>query len=99
MARPRIGTRSSSADVNRQPWETPCATCGKLFYVSRKAAKQVAKALYPGHHMQVYACFDNDTLFHIGHIVPAVLAGKMSRQDLQPPNLARRVRVPVPPAE
>lgn len=68
-----------------QPWETPCATCGKRPYTSKKDAKRTARALYPGQHMQVYPCYANDTLFHIGHIVPAVKQGLMSRRDLRPP--------------
>jgi hypothetical protein len=72
----------------RIAWETPCVTCHKRPYTSKKDAKRLARILYPGQHMQVYQCYGDDTLWHIGHIVPQVLQGRISRRDLQPRRLS-----------
>lgn len=41
-----------------------------------------ARTIYPGQHMSVYRCPDQDYLWHIGHLPQMVVQGKMPRRFL-----------------
>lgn len=66
MARHRDHDRER--DLNRDRglylarWAPECGTCGKKLYPSRKAARAVARILYPERRMRVYACGEQ---FHL----------------------------------
>lgn len=46
-------------------------TCGKRGHFTRKAARTLAKRLFPGDHMNAYRC-DQSGYFHFGHPWPGV---------------------------
>ena len=56
-----------------------CPDCGKARWGSRREAKEAAKVLHPGHHLQPYRCGD---FFHFGHPPPAVIRGALDRREL-----------------
>lgn len=58
-----------------------CADCGKIRFLTRKAAKHAAKNLNrrrPG-HLNAYQCGE---FWHIGHLPAAVIAGNRTRAEL-----------------
>lgn len=57
-----------------------CLECGKVSYVTRKRAKEVAKVLFPGNHLSPYKC---GNYWHIGNLPRAVIRGA-DRATLRP---------------
>lgn len=57
-----------------------CLTCGKVSYITRKRAREVAKSLFPAAHLSPYRCGD---YWHIGNIPRAVVRGA-DRATLRP---------------
>ena len=57
-----------------------CATCGKVSYITRKRAKEVAKTLFPASHLSPYRCGD---YWHIGNLPRSVIRGA-DRATLRP---------------
>jgi len=55
--------------------------CEKIAYPSRKIAKKAAN-LIKDHHLSPYRCPKNENHFHIGHLAPAIMTGKMDRRYL-----------------
>lgn len=56
-----------------------CA-CGKVKYPSRAVAKSVARRVYPhDNRLRPYRCGE---WWHLGHLAPAVLHGRYSRQEV-----------------
>lgn len=66
--------------IDDWPLVERCPACGKLRYLSRAAAKKVAKRLPPtdGVRMGAYACGD---YWHVGHVPTAVRRGETSRTE------------------
>lgn len=57
-----------------------CMGCGKMVYLTRKAAKAAARVLYPGDHLSEYACVtEGGRGWHIGHLPPHVMRGTALR--------------------
>lgn len=56
-----------------------CATCGKLSFLTRKAAKRWARRHRPGEHFNEYKCGD---YWHYGHVFAATLRGERSRHEV-----------------
>jgi hypothetical protein len=54
-----------------------CRTCGKVRYLSRRAAKQAARRLHPSSDLHVYAC---DGAYHLGHLPFVVERGQVDRR-------------------
>jgi hypothetical protein len=55
-----------------------CGSCGKVRYLSRKAAKQAARRLHPGADLHVYAC---GGAYHLGHLPFVVERGQVDRRS------------------
>jgi len=56
-----------------------CYTHKKLSYDSRRIAKQVARN--HSDHKSTYRCSDNEALWHVGGLPPAVLHGEKTRDE------------------
>jgi hypothetical protein len=56
-----------------------CGVCGKLSFLSRKAARANMRKVHPGESMQVYTC---GIYFHYGHSPYVVSRGVISRNNL-----------------
>jgi hypothetical protein len=60
-----------------------CRDCGKKGFPSRKAAKSLSKYLRRGGGgvgLREYQC--SSELWHVGHMAPAIRAGRATRADL-----------------
>jgi len=57
-----------------------CETHRKLMYPSRKGARKVAR-LHPDHKV-AYECSVQDGYYHVGHLPPAVVEGRITRDRL-----------------
>lgn len=55
--------------------------CGKRSYLTRKDAKAAARRWHAGDHMSPYMC-EHGRWWHIGHLAPGVLEGRVARADL-----------------
>ena len=64
------------ARTERFPLFEPCEDCGKLRYLSRKAARLAARRGHPGESMSTYRCGD---YWHIGHTPYAIKRGFKER--------------------
>lgn len=53
-----------------------CPDCGKRRYVTRKAARRVARLVCPGEQVSVYRCGD---YFHFGHTPYIIARGAKAR--------------------
>ena len=61
---------------------TACASCGKLHYPSRKAARKAARRKHPGERLSAYqACGGYG--WHIGHLPGAVVHGVFDRDQFR----------------
>lgn len=56
-----------------------CPTCGKLRFLSRKAARANARKAHPDQKMQVYECGE---YYHYGHSPYIVMRGVIGRDKL-----------------
>lgn len=57
-----------------------CPTCGKVRYLTRDAAKKVARRFrHRKGRLNAYQC---GNFWHLGHLPKDVTAGRMSRADL-----------------
>lgn len=65
------------------PGGTICPDCGKRRWLSRADAKTIAKRLPQGKGIGLhpYRCGD---FWHLGHLPRAVIAGALTRDDIQP---------------
>lgn len=61
-----------------------CQPCGKVIYLSRRAARAFAKKWHQGEHMSAYRCPGNGQHWHIGHLADPVVDGSVPRQILYP---------------
>lgn len=52
-----------------------CDACGKRCYGSRKEARRLGRALYPGESLRAYQCGE---FWHIGHTAPWRARGEWS---------------------
>lgn len=55
-----------------------CTACGKKRWLTRRAAKAAARALYPHDHLRAYRCGD---AYHIGHLAEWVKAGRNNPRE------------------
>ena len=55
-----------------------CEHCGKITYLSRRAARQTAKLHQP--HKAVYRCPHYDQFWHVGGLAEPVRRGEVSRE-------------------
>lgn len=58
-----------------------CTTCGKVCYLSRKAAKKVLKKKFHGEKMIAYQCGE---YWHLGHEPYGIHRGFQRRADVRP---------------
>lgn len=56
-----------------------CEPCGKVTYLSRKAAKTAAKRANPADPGTAYRCPANGQHWHVGHLPPSIKNGDRSR--------------------
>lgn len=61
-----------------------CRPCGKAIHLSRKAARHVAKAHHRGEDRRPYRCPVYLDHWHLGELAPAVVSGRISRQEAYP---------------
>ncbi len=60
-----------------------CAPCGKLSWLTRKAARHAVKVGHAGEAMTIYRCPVDPDVFHIGHRVYPVARGFSPRNPGQ----------------
>ena len=58
-----------------------CTGCGKVSYLSRRDAKKERRR-FRGSGMNAYPCPENQNVFHLGHLPPAVVHGLISRDQI-----------------
>lgn len=76
--------RDDPARYTNNPPGGSCAATGKRSWLSRSAAKKVAKRVNPGEHMSSYRC-PACGYWHNGHLPSGVVAGRVDRADLPAP--------------
>lgn len=75
------GKRASTRDFEqRNKGAGECATCGKLLFLSKAAAKRAARQMpHRDGRLNAYRC---GNFWHIGHLPRAIARGLASRDDL-----------------
>jgi hypothetical protein len=63
-----------SHDVGR------CTACGKLLFLTRKAARDVARRMPEANRPRAYRCPGISGHWHVGHLPDAVRHGEITRQ-------------------
>lgn len=77
--RSEVGTREGF----HPPTQWSCAPCGKVTYLTRKAARRATRNA-PGGQMRAYRCPANDHAWHLGHLAPAIVKGEKVAADVYP---------------
>lgn len=59
-----------------------CEFHDKMTYSSRKAARKAARTILPHEQLSAYPCTLMDGHWHFGHLHPAIVAGRLTRDGL-----------------
>lgn len=65
-------------------WNGTCPRCGKRQYPTRRAARKAARTIPSDGHLNAYRC---GRYWHLGHLPAAVIAGELSRADINPKDI------------